>query len=532
MRMNTDNSISPSGRQNWRVEIHSLWALAFTVLALAAIGLVGYSSFTIHEYLARKAAQDQLALVSGLKVKQIQAWIDHEKSTAIGLSRGMLMSVALEDWLAGGPLSAPDWARILERLKGMQGIFGYQDVGLLSIGGKPQLSSSGLQEGVERYDKWVLADALLTSRPQLTSVRWNQATAASDVHLDVLAPMLARLRGKEQAVALLRLRINPSRNLFPMVQEWPIPTETAETLLTGVQGADVVFLSELRQRKGSALQLILPMNQPDLLAAQVARGAVDVPLEGVDYMGHKVLGMGRAIPGTQWFVIAKQDQREVFRDLWPRTLLTSLVALGFVTVASLLVRFWMKQRVAAQTQAELEKLANTDRLTGLANRRGFESHTQQELRRILRQHHGNAHADKLAVVMLDVDHFKFYNDTYGHMAGDSCLRAIAEAMQACTHRPGDLACRFGGEEFILVLPDTDEGGALSVSEAVRQAVQGLALPHRTSLVADVVTVSVGAAAEEVGEEFNLEVLIERADQALYAAKKAGRNRVVGSSSLV
>ena len=192
----------------------------------------------------------------------------------------------------------------------------------------------------------------------------------------------------------------------------------------------------------------------------------------------------------------------------------------------------MKQRVAAQIQAELENQANTDRLTGLANRRRFESHTQQELRRILRQRHGNAHSDKLAVVMLDVDHFKFYNDSYGHPAGDLCLRAIAEAMQACTHRPGDLACRFGGEEFILVLPDTDEGGALIVSEAVRQAVQGLALPHRTSLVADVVTVSVGAAAEEVDEEFKLEVLIERADQALYAAKKTGRNRVVGSSSLV
>ena len=531
MHMNTDNSLPPTDRRNWRIENHSLWALAFTILALAAIGLVGYGSFTIQEYLARKAAQDQVALVSGLKVKQIQAWIDHEKSTALGLSRGMLMSVPLEAWLAGGPVSVADRARILESLKGMQGIFGYRDVGLLSIAGKPRLSSTGLQAGVERYDNWVLVNALLTSRPQLSSVRWDKDAASSSVHLDVLAPMLASLHGKEQVVALLRLRINPTGNLFPLVQEWPIPTETAETLLTGIQGADVVYLSALRHRKGAALQLVVPINQPDLLVAQVARGAVDVPLEGVDYTGHRVLGMGRAIPGTQWYVIAKQDQSEVFRALWPRTLLTSLVALGFVTVAYLSVRFWLKQRVAAQIQGELENQANTDRLTGLANRRLFDTHINQELRRLLRHLRGHDKGGLIAVAIIDVDHFKLYNDTYGHLAGDTCLKTIAEAIQGCISRPGDLACRFGGEEFILVLPDTDEAGALIVAETARTRVEQRALPHSASPVSKVVTVSVGAAAFAVGEGFKIETLIEKADQALYAAKGTGRNQTVGYSAL-
>lgn len=184
-----------------------------------------------------------------------------------------------------------------------------------------------------------------------------------------------------------------------------------------------------------------------------------------------------------------------------------------------------------EQNAELENQANTDRLTGLANRRRFESHIGQELRRILRYRRGNAHRNQLAVVIIDVDHFKLYNDANGHMAGDACLRALAETIQACTHRPGDLACRFGGEEFILVLPDTDEAGALVVAETTRAAVQGLSLPHPTSPVVSVVTVSIGAAAEEVAEGFDIGPLIERADQALYAAKHAGRNRVVGSSSL-
>jgi len=529
--MTPQDAMPPADSQEGRAKHPSLWALAFALLALVAIGLVGYGSFTIQAYLARKGAQEKLALVSALKVKQVQAWIEHEKSTALGLSRGMLLSDALEDWLGGGAASATDRARILASLQGVQDIFGYRDVGLLALDGHCRLSSTGLLEAVGRYDRWVLADALLTGRPQLTSVRLDRSAAASSVHLDVLAPMLAGPRGKERVVAVLRLRVDPKKNLFPLVQDWPIPTETAETLLTGVQGADVIFLSERRYQNASAPQLIIPMNAQELLAAQVARGALDVPLDGRDYAGNRVLGMGRPIPGTQWQVIAKQDRREVFRDLWPRTLWTSLIALGFVTVATLSVRFWLKQRVAAHLQAELESQANTDRLTGLANRRLFESRTHQELRRMLRQRHGKSHPDQLAVVMLDVDHFKLYNDAYGHMAGDACLRAIAEAVQSCTHRPGDLACRFGGEEFLLLLPDTDEAGALVVAESVRVVVEGAALPHAASPVAKVVTVSLGAAASEIVETFRIEALIEQADQALYAAKKGGRNRVVGHSVL-
>ena len=182
--------------------------------------------------------------------------------------------------------------------------------------------------------------------------------------------------------------------------------------------------------------------------------------------------------------------------------------------------------------AMLERQANTDRLTGLANRRFFESHFQKEVRRLLRQRRVDGKDGCVAVAIVDVDHFKLFNDTNGHLAGDVCLRALADAIQSCIFRPGDLACRFGGEEFILVLPDTDEHGALVVSEAVRASVEWLAMPHPASPVSDVVTVSVGAAAAAVTEDFKAEALVELADRALYAAKEGGRNRVVGSSSLL
>lgn len=186
----------------------------------------------------------------------------------------------------------------------------------------------------------------------------------------------------------------------------------------------------------------------------------------------------------------------------------------------------MKEQAAA-----LERQANTDRLTGLANRRFFETHFRKELRRIMRLRRMDGRSSHIAVVMVDVDHFKLYNDTNGHMAGDVCLRAIADAIQSCIFRPGDLACRFGGEEFLLVLPDTDEAGALVVAEAARASVERMALPHPASPVSSVVTVSAGAAGVLVTETFQAEALVELADKALYAAKEAGRNRVLGSSSL-
>ena len=224
---------------------------------------------------------------------------------------------------------------------------------------------------------------------------------------------------------------------------------------------------------------------------------------------------------TSFFEAQTEEQEKILRIAAARD-----DEIGFlVTQADELMVKVREQRV------ELERLASTDRLTGLANRRSLEVHIDHELRRILRQGRLHGQRSRLAILLADVDHFKAFNDTYGHLAGDGCLRQVAEAIKSCAQRPGDLACRFGGEEFILVLPDVVESGALVVAEHVRRAVEGLGLPHSASSAAPVVTVSLGVAVAEVAEGFALEALIGQADQALYAAKGAGRNRVQGHASL-
>ncbi|MBD2110832.1 MULTISPECIES: diguanylate cyclase domain-containing protein [Cyanophyceae] len=167
---------------------------------------------------------------------------------------------------------------------------------------------------------------------------------------------------------------------------------------------------------------------------------------------------------------------------------------------------------------ELDRIAKVDSLTQLANRRWLDEYLSQQWQRLARER------KPLSVVLADVDYFKPYNDTYGHAAGDQCLVEIASAMRFGVRRPADLAARYGGEEFALVLPDTDTAGAIRVVQLVRHHLQTLALPHGASPSGDTITLSFGIATVRPSPDSSAEAILEIADQALYAAKDAGRNQ--------
>lgn len=169
--------------------------------------------------------------------------------------------------------------------------------------------------------------------------------------------------------------------------------------------------------------------------------------------------------------------------------------------------------------ARLQDLAVTDGLTGLANRRAYDAGLQREWRRAVR--HGTA----LSLLLIDVDRFKGYNDAAGHEAGDACLRRVAAVVGGVVHRPGDLAARYGGDEFVVVAAETPGPEALQLAEAVRSRVAGLGIAHARSDVGPHVTVSVGLATIIPGPGDAPGSLLAAADVALYAAKRAGGNRV-------
>lgn len=177
-----------------------------------------------------------------------------------------------------------------------------------------------------------------------------------------------------------------------------------------------------------------------------------------------------------------------------------------------------------EANRQLMRLSSADGLTGIANRRRFDETLLKEWRRCARE------ARPLALLLIDVDFFKPFNDNYGHQAGDECLKAVARALSQTLRRPSDLAARYGGEEFAVILPGTDEAGALAVAEALRAAVQQMGIAHRYSEVAPVVTISVGLACRtpKPGDETGFIGLLKDADTALYRAKSEGRNRVVSA----
>jgi diguanylate cyclase (GGDEF)-like protein len=180
-------------------------------------------------------------------------------------------------------------------------------------------------------------------------------------------------------------------------------------------------------------------------------------------------------------------------------------------------------RRLAHANGELERVVCVDSLTGLANRRHALTLLGSEWRRSARD------KTQLSVVMIDLDFFHAFNEHYGHLGGDQCLRRVTEAMVKCLRRPSDFLGRYGGEEFIAVLPNTDAIGARIVAERLRGAVEGLAIPHERSGCAAVVTISVGFATCQATVERSSEYLISAADCALLRAKSFGRNGIVGEA---
>lgn len=196
-------------------------------------------------------------------------------------------------------------------------------------------------------------------------------------------------------------------------------------------------------------------------------------------------------------------------------------AVDFITkpIRAQTTRHRVHAHLTLKRQADvLRRLAWIDGLTGLANKGQFDERWMQEWKRCRRD------GLSLAVASVDIDNFKAYNDTYGHLPGDDCLRSVASALRESLARPGDFAARTGGEEFTCVMPDADTPGARHIAERLDHAVRALQIPHAGGAL-DFVTVSVGLAIMHPSEHESPESLLKRADRALYRSKKEGRSRI-------
>jgi len=201
----------------------------------------------------------------------------------------------------------------------------------------------------------------------------------------------------------------------------------------------------------------------------------------------------------------------------------NLGAIDYITKPFVIpiVKARIRNHIHLKLQADLlESMSLLDALTLIPNRRRFDEALTTEWKQAIR------HKTPISLIMIDIDHFKQYNDHYGHGAGDICLQRVAAALAKMIVRPSDLIARYGGEEFVVILPDTNQQAALKVAERLREGIEHLALPHTYSEAATVVTISVGVATQiEIQEYFSPKTLNDAADHALYRAKEGGRNQV-------
>lgn len=200
----------------------------------------------------------------------------------------------------------------------------------------------------------------------------------------------------------------------------------------------------------------------------------------------------------------------------------SLGAVDYITkpFKEAVVRLRVRTHLELKRQRDLlDRLCRLDSLTGIPNRRAFDEQLDREWRRAVRAQ------EPLAAAMIDIDHFKGYNDTYGHLVGDTCLRQVAGILSVGLNRGGDFVARYGGEEFITLFNGMDVKGVSDVGEKLRSTVESLRIPHAASPISPWVTISVGAAICRPTPEMSPAALVEAADAQLFAAKRAGRNRV-------
>ncbi|MHC1711841.1 MAG: GGDEF domain-containing protein [Solidesulfovibrio sp.] len=297
--------------------------------------------------------------------------------------------------------------------------------------------------------------------------------------------------------------------LFRLVGAERMPSVRIDRLITGTILLNMLFV----------VSLILPVYAyyPDVSLYYVAMFCL-VPLIRLDAR-ESLLAIGLPA-GLLIAGILLADHRSAINlsnvvNLLAMAVL-SLVGMRYLFIER--VRDLLQRDIISRQQAELGRQALTDELTGLANRRGLTACLDREWRRCLRE------GGDLAAIMIDIDHFKRYNDTWGHAAGDACLRLVAATLSGCLRRAGDIAARYGGEEFVVLLPGGDAQCAWALAESIRHAVLTCDQPQEGS-TASRVTVSLGVAVRLADAFDTPQALLVRADAALYAAKAAGRNRI-------
>jgi diguanylate cyclase (GGDEF)-like protein len=498
----------PKQSPNWRIvlPVFPIWA--------ALIGLSAWYSWNTYQHQAQTLAQTT-SNAADIVAQQLQ-----DTMQVAGMAVQILRNQATDHTMSAGLIAEITREMRIEdvALPQLDNLMLFDDLGNL-VAQSNKLSASGVNVADREY------------------FAYHQTH--SDLDMRINAPLISR--ASHRWVLPMTMRINRPDGDFAGVAEVTINydflAEFYSRLNLGADSAISLFLSDgtmllrwpamtrVYGKDFSRSELFSAILQKGDQGAETIRSSIDGAVRHFSI---------RKLDAYPIYVLVGASVDEAYTSWWRDTLAHAVFC---ILVASLISWFGVRlmQQIALRDRIEielyqanqrLENMAMHDGLTGVSNRRYFDIAAAEKFS--LAKRHGYY----LAVVMFDIDYFKQYNDRYGHLAGDECLKRVAQAIgAAAAKRPGDILARYGGEEFAVVLPGTDVGGAAMVARRILAAAQALGIEHPDSPTG-IVTLSAGVSAlQPVRESDTLDRLLTAADEALYLAKKKGRNRVCSTADL-
>lgn len=327
-----------------RLGAWSIVAVVFTAMA-SAIAIVGYLAFSYQRDSITRNVEQRLTTIAELRTQQIASWVSQQRATAKVQGRRSFLAYEIASWLKHGTVEDETASAIKSRFASIADSYGYRIVTLVDARGRPLLSTHEPPE-ISDVERKAAAEAMRTGDTVISDFHLSVDKGSGESEIDIITPVYAK-EDESSPIAALIFDIDPETSLHPLIETWPTPSPSAETLLVEQFGDRVRYLTNLRHQKDAQFNLLLPIAQPDLVAAMGLRGVRGV-VSGVDYRGVKVVASLRPIPDSRWLLVAKVDADEVYAPIQRLAWFSGAATAVFILVAAWTIIAWLR----AQRESE------------------------------------------------------------------------------------------------------------------------------------------------------------------------------------
>lgn len=491
--------------------------IVFTILLLWGLWYF-YSERQTHK---KHLAENELQLINQLQRDNLRLWRERHVIDAAHITEDSLLNSAVTYWLNNeSSIKTKNYLQdhISRSLRIMTEQRGYNAAYLVDAEGNIVLDALGKTNlRLPDQELAVMHEAFKTAGPIAIEPRLDDFFGFP--FFGVITPIHDQ---NNNPIASIWLVTDVRTTLYTLIEKWPGNSDTAESNLIMKEGDKVLLLSPLRH------PLLTNTDEESQIFSKAIDGMRGL-FDAVDYRNQDVIATAALINQSPWILVSKIDNEEVLKNstqellglVAPIVLYLLIASAGLVYVQR---QGWTREK---KLTLELERIVRVDTLTNIANRLSLDENLKKEWDSAYR------YKKPLSLLMIDIDFFKKFNDNYGHLEGDECLKHISKILSTSVGRSSDLVARYGGEEFAILLPDTDAKNALILGQRVCTLISKTQYQHIYSDNSSMLTVSIGLATMYPNTEektVHVNDLIQRADHALYKAKQSGRNQIKEFSS--